>query len=138
MTNNGTVDFVFDANDRVNITFSGATNSVISGSGTWTLNDVTMNKSTTTATVEVQCSGFETALATLTATEGTYIHNNSGSYSVNSGSGTDFTINQNVVFKAPLGTLWFSSDANRLYLEGSLYVNGGNVYVGSTATERMG
>jgi hypothetical protein len=132
-TNNGTVDLYYDANDIVNTTFNGAANAIVSGSGTWSLNTVTVNKSASTATLDVQVSAFETAIVTLTATTGTYIHNNSGSYSVNSSVASDFAINQNMVFKVPQGTVWFSPNSNRTYLYGSLYVSGGNVLVGSTA-----
>lgn len=131
--NNGTVDFVYDVNDRVNITFSGSANSVVSGSGSWTLNNVTLSKTSTAYYLEIQSAAFEAAIATLATTAGTYIHNNSGSYSINAASSTDYTINQNSAFKIPQGSLTFSAGANRLYLEGSLYVNGGSVYVGSTA-----
>ncbi len=132
-TNNGIVDLFFDANDIVNVTFNTAATSVISGSGTWALNIVTINKSSAAAIVEVQVNAFETAILTLTATAGTYIHNNSGSYSVNSGAVTDFAINQNMIFKIPQGTMWFSPNSNRTNLYGSLYVTGGNVYIGTTA-----
>ena len=132
-TNNGTVDLYFDANDIVNLTFNTGSAAIISGSGTWALNNVTVNKSSSTATVEVQANAFETAINTLTGTTGTYIHNNSGSYTVNNSSATDFAINQNMVYVVPQGTMWFSPNSNRTYLYGSLIVSGGNVYIGSTA-----
>ncbi|MCX6274152.1 MAG: hypothetical protein NTV09_02970 [Bacteroidetes bacterium] len=132
-TNNGTVDLYYDANDIVNTTFNTSSTSIISGNGTWALNNITISKTTSSGIVEVQVNAFETAINTLTATTGTYIHNNSGSYSVNSGSASDFAINQNMIFKVPQGTMWFSSISNRTYLYGSLYVSGGNVFIGSTA-----
>ena len=133
-TNNGTVSFYFDANDRVNITFNSSRNSIVSGSGTWTLNSVTLNKSTlTTYTLDVQSNAFETAIVSLSTTQGTYIHNNSGTYSVNSASASNYTISSSVIFKVPQGTVTFSPNTATLNLQGSLYVNGGNVYVGTTA-----
>ena len=132
-TNNGTVDLYYDANDIVDLTFNTSTNSYISGSGSWALNNVTVNKSSSSVITEIQVSGFESAINTLTGTTGTYIHNNSGSYSVNSGSSSDFNINTNMVYKIPQGTMWFSSNANRTNLYGSLYVTGGQVFIGSTA-----
>ncbi len=131
--NNGTVDLYYDANDIVSITFNTSTNTYVSGSGSWALNNVTINKSSSSVITEVQVSGFESAINTLAGTTGTYIHNNSGSYSVNSGSSSDFNINQNMVFKIPQGTMWFSSNANRTNLYGSLYITGGQVFIGSTA-----
>ena len=132
-TNNGTVDLYYDANDIVNTTFNTSSTSVVSGSGSWALNNVTINKSSSSGIVEVQVSAFETAIATLTGTTGTYIHNNSGSYSVNSSSASDFAINQNMIFKVPQGTMSFSPNSSRTYLYGALYVSGGNVYIGTTA-----
>jgi hypothetical protein len=133
ITNNGTVDLYYDLNDIVNITLNTASNAVISGSGSWALNDVTINKSSTAALINVQANAFETAIGTLTGTSGTYIHNNSGTYSVNSGAVTDFAIAQNMSFQVPQGTMWFSQNSNRTYLYGSLNISGGTVYVGSTA-----
>ncbi|MEO8086840.1 MAG: hypothetical protein ABI763_08480 [Bacteroidota bacterium] len=133
ITNAGTVDLYYDANDIVNVTLNTAATTTISGSGTWSLNNVTISKTSSAGIVDVQVSAFETAINTLTATTGTYIHNNSGSYSVNNASATDYAINQNMVFKVPQGTMWFSSNSNRTYLYGSLYVTGGTVYIGSTA-----
>jgi len=132
LVNNGTVDLVYDINDRVNIIFNGATNSVVSGTGAWSLNAVTMSKSSVSNTLDIQSTGFESAIASLVVTVGTFIHDNSSSYSVNAASGSNFVIPETVVFQIPVGTVWFSPGANILYLEGQLYVNGGNVYVGNT------
>ena len=133
LTNNGIVDLYYDANDIVNLTFNTSTNTIVSGSGTWALNNVTINKGSSTVSVDVQSNGFETAINTLTGTTGNYIHNNSGSYSVNSSGASDFAINQNMVFTIPQGTMWFSPNSNRTYLYGSMYITGGTVYVGSTS-----
>ena len=133
LINNGTVSFYYDSNDLVNMTFNGASNSVVSGSGTWVLHNVTMLKSSSSYSLEIQATGFEAAISILATTDGTYIHNNSSGYSINSASSTDYTINSNTSFKVPQGTLTFSQSANNLYLQGSLYVDGGAVYVGSTA-----
>ena len=132
-TNNGIVDLFYDVNDIVNITFNTASTSIVSGSGTWELNNVTINKNTSAGIVEVQASAFESAINTLTGTTGTYIHNNSGSYSVNNSSSTDFAINQNMIFNVPQGTMWFSPNSSRTYLYGALYVSGGNVTIGMTS-----
>jgi hypothetical protein len=130
-TNDGTVNFYYDLNDYVNITFSNTYNGIVSGSGTWALNTVTINKSTSAKSVEVQVAAFEAAIITLTGTMGTYIHNNSGSYSINSSVSTDFSINKDMVFKVLQGTVTFSPNSTRTYLYGSLYVNGGNVIIGN-------
>ncbi len=133
LINNGIVDLMYDVNDKVNIIFDGGNNSVVSGAGTWSINNVTLNKTTSSDELVVSSSGFETAIASLITTEGTYIHNNNGTYSINASAGSNFVISETVVFKIPLGTVWFSANSNSLYLEGSLYVNGGAVFVGTTA-----
>lgn len=131
--NNGTLDFYYDSNDRVNITFNSNANSIVSGTGAWALNDVTLTKSTSTANyLEIQSNGFESAIATLTVTYGTFIHNNSGSYAINS-SGGAFTIDANAIFKVQQGTVNFSPSSNYLYLYGALYVSGGSVNIGSSS-----
>ena len=134
--NNGVVDFYYDSNDLVNITFNGSVSDTVSGNGTWDLNTVTLSKSILTSyLLDVQAIAFESGTRTLSAIYGTYIHDNSGSYSVNSSSASNFTISQNVIFKVPQGTVTFSPLSATLNLQGALYINGGNVYVGlSTGT----
>jgi len=133
LTNNGTFDLYYDINDIVNLTFNTGNSTIVSGSGTWALNNVTINKSSSTPTVDVRVNAFETAINAFAGTSGNYIHNNSGSYSVNSAYSTDFAINQNMIYTVPQGTMWFSPNSNRTYLYGSLIVSGGTVYIGSTA-----
>ncbi len=134
LSNFGTVDFYFDANDGVNMTFNQSTNSTISGTGTWDLNTVTLSKTVTTAaTLDVQVISFENAIKTLALTYGTYNHNNSGTYNINSSVPANFTISTNVIFKVPLGTVGFATGSNSLTIQGKLYVNGGTCVVGSTA-----
>ncbi|MCX6291841.1 MAG: hypothetical protein NT126_08760 [Bacteroidetes bacterium] len=130
LVNDGVVDLVYDINDRVNIVFNNSTNSVVSGSGSWSLRNVTMNKFFSDDSLEIQSATFEAAIVTLVTTSGTYIHQNSSSYSVNPNS--NFVIPENVVFKVPQGLVWFAANSNTLYLEGSLMVNGGSVNAGST------
>ena len=134
ISNSGTVDFYYDSNDKVNITFNTAKNSTVSGGGTWDLNTVTMSKSTlSTYTLNVQSTTFESGIISLVTTQGTYIHNNSSSYFINSASASNFTISSNVVFKVPQGSLTFSPNTATLNLQGSLDLSGGNIYVGTTA-----
>lgn len=134
ITNSGSVDFVYDSNDMVNITFNGVANSVVSGSGSWVLNNVTLTKSTSTSyMLDVQSNAFENAIVTLSATYGTYIHNNNGTYLVNNSGSSAFQIDPNVIIKVPQGTLHLSPTNDNCYLQGSLIVNGGTVNIGSTA-----
>lgn len=129
-TNFGTVDLYVSATRHANLTFSGAGNSIVSGNGSWDLNFVTLNKTTVAQTVDVQSNAFETANRRLIPTRGTYNHNNAGTYSV-IGSSVNYTIGPNSCFRVPAGTMNFSSLGSQLSLQGALYVNGGNVTVGS-------
>jgi hypothetical protein len=130
LTNNGTVDFFYIPGSIVNLIFNGNSNSSVGGTGTWDLNDVTISKATSTDNyVSVNTSTFETAIKNLSVTYGTYIHNNSGSYTVNPSS--NFTIGPNVKFKVPTGSMWLASTGTLVTLQGSLYVTGGTVTIGS-------
>ena len=133
-SNFGTVDLFVTAARMVQIAFTGAANSIVSGSGTWDINTVNMSKSVTSATLEVQQNAFENAILILYNTRGTYIHNNAGTYSI-IGSTANYTISRNCNFKCLQGTLAFASTGTILYLQGGLYVNGGNVVVGSAASD---
>ena len=131
-TNFGTVDFYYGSTQVVNLTFNTATNSNITGTGTWDLNNVTMAKTTSTGTqVNVTSNTFEAGIRNFIGTYGTYIHNNTSVYSINPTTST-FTIGPNVSFKVPLGIMRFASNADYLILQGSLYVSGGSVFVGKT------
>jgi hypothetical protein len=131
-TNYGTVDFFRNSSQAVNLTLNSTTNSVISGIGMWDLNRVTLNKAVTGAQMNVQSNGFETGTKFFAGNSGTYIHNNTGVYAINAAYG-NFTIGPNMVFRVPLGTMWFSAVATDVILQGALYVNGGTVRIGSSA-----
>ena len=130
--NFGIVDFYVNIGELVNVTFSGAGNSVISGTGGWDLSTVTLNKTAGASSLDVQTISFENVIKSFVGTTGTYIHNNTGSYSINPTTAT-FTIGPTMTFQVPRGTMWFCSAADNLYLQGSLYVNGGTVLVGTTS-----
>jgi hypothetical protein len=133
-TNNGVVDFYYAPSQIVNLIFNGNSNSNVGGTGTWDLNDVSLNKNTSPDNyVSANTSTFEAAIRNFIGIYGTYIHNNSGSYSLNPASG-NYTIGPNVKFKVPAGSMWFSSLASTLTLQGSLYVTGGTVTVGSSGS----
>lgn len=57
-TNNGVVDFWKSTTSNVSLNFNGNRNSVVSGSGTWNLFAVTMNKTLRDSTFEVQAPAF--------------------------------------------------------------------------------
>jgi hypothetical protein len=132
-SNFGTVDLYNSAACLANLTFNGATNAIVSGSGTWDLNSVDMSKSTSTTIVEAQQNAFENAIRVLYSTRGTYIHNNAGTFNI-PGSTVNYTITRNCNFKCLQGAMNFAPAGSILYLQGGLYVNGGNVTVGNNAS----
>ena len=134
LTNNGIMDLYFDANDLCNLTFNRSLNGTVSGSGSFDLNTVTLNKSTSTAfQIEIQSTTFEAGIRTLTLTYGTYYHNNSSSYTVNPSAGVDFTIGANVILKVSQGLMYLSSNRNDLILNGIITLTGGTIRIGSSA-----
>lgn len=129
--NAGTLDFYYDSNDLVNITFSNGNASVI-GSGSWDLYNITVSKTATPNTLEVTSTTFEAAIRnTFSLTTGTYIHNNTSTFSCN--PSLNGTISETSCVKIPAGTMNFSANSNYLYLQGSLYINGGSCTVGKAA-----
>ena len=136
-TNYGTVDFYVAASQVVNLTFNGNSNSLVTGTGVWDMNQVTLSKTTTTANMmDVQSTTFESGVRTLSLIYGTYNHNNTGSVIIGPGVAT-FTVGQNVIIKIPRGTVNFVPAGTTLILQGSIYVNGGTANVGN-ATGTMG
>jgi len=135
-SNFGTVDLYVTSTRLANLSFTTTANSVVSGSGTWDLNSVTVNKSSLTAYVEAQQNAFENAIRVLYNTRGLYTHNNAGTFNVPSTS-TNYTINRTCGFRNLQGTLNFAPSGTTLYLQGNLYVHGGTVNVGS-ATSNIG
>ncbi len=130
--NFGIVDFYINATRVVNLAFNTGANGIVSGVGTWDLNIVTLNKTAGATILDVQTVVFESGIKTLVGNMGTYIHNNAGSFSINPTAAT-FTIAPNMTYKVPTGTMKFASVADNVYLQGALYVNGGNVFVGTAA-----
>lgn len=136
-TNYGLVDFYVAANQVVNLTFNANSNSLVTGTGIWDLNQVTLSKTTTTANMmDVQGTTFESGIRTLSLVYGTYNHNNTGAFNIAPAVAT-FTVGQNVIVKIPRGTVNFVPGGTTLILQGAIYVNGGTVNVGN-ATGTMG
>ncbi len=131
-TNFGQVDFYVGAGQIVNLTFNTNSNSTVSGTGTWDLNTVTLNKTTAmTFNLNVQASSFESGIRSFIGTYGTYVHNNTGTYLINPTAAT-FTIGPNMIYQIPLGTMWFASAADNVVLQGEMYLTGGDVKIGTT------
>ncbi|MBK9399567.1 MAG: T9SS type A sorting domain-containing protein [Bacteroidetes bacterium] len=135
--NNGSVDLYVDANDYVNVTFNSAINSVISGTGSWDLNRVTVFKSTLISyRLEATVLAFETAIRELVVGFGTYVHNNRFTYNVNPALG-DFTVGPNAIIQVMDGVLHLSPNSNYVYLQGQITVTAGTMRIGS-ATGNFG
>lgn len=133
LINNGNIDFYSDADDVVNLVFYRSANSIVSGSGTQDLNRVTISKSaSTTYYAEIQSTSFEAAIRELVITYGTFHHNNSSIYEVNSSAGSGFNIPADGIVKVSQGTLHLSPTQDELTLSGSIYVTGGILKVGSS------
>lgn len=131
-SNYGEVDFYNGVSQVVNTTFLGAGNSIVTGNGIWDVNTVTLTKTSSTAQLTVYQNAFETSIKSFTGIKGSYIHYNSGTYSINPTPGT-FTIGPYMKYYVPQGTMWFASAASDVVLQGALYVNGGTVKIGSTS-----
>ncbi len=144
ITNNGTIDFFSDANDVCNIIFNSSINSMVTGNGTYNLNTVSLVKTSSSYLLDVQSNAFENGIKTLVLTDGRFIHNNTGLYSVNPTASTYFQIDPDVIIDVPQGSLALSPNQNHVYLQGSLIVDGGTVYIASSAgnngmrTEQIG
>lgn len=130
-TNNGVVDFWKSTTSNVSLNFNGNRNSVVSGSGTWNLFAVTMNKTSRDSTFEVQAPAFFTNFnsGVWTLTQGTYFHNCNRTFDMASGT-ADYTINSNTIVRVGNGTLNIAATGNELVLEGGLVITGGTVNVG--------
>ena len=133
ITNNGTIDFYSDANDVCNLYFNSSVNSIVSGTGTYSLNNVSLVKTSSAYSLSVESNAFENAIQALTLTDGRYIHNNTGLYNVNPNASSYFQIDADVIFEVPQGNVALSPNQNHVYLEGSLIVDGGTVYIASSA-----
>ena len=132
LTNAGTLDLYRDADDVVNLVFYRSANSIVSGSGSFDLNVVNILKTISSSyQVEVTSTTFESAIRDLTITYGVYSHNNSSTYSVNSGAA--FTIGADATAKVANGTLSLASASNEVTLNGKIQVVGGNLLIGSTS-----
>ncbi len=130
--NDGMIDLYSDHDDVCNLTFNSSINDTVSGNGSFDLNDVILYKASSAYFLDVQTSSFESGIRNLILTYGTYIHNNSGSYVVNSLKPTTFQIDPAVILKVSQGSMALSPYNDEVRLQGSLIVNGGTVYIGST------
>ncbi len=145
-TTNITGDFsnagTYTAAATKTIAFVGASNSTVTGLGTYTIFNFTLNKSSKTTIVDLQSANFITGINTgnvynFTFTQGTLKYNNSATLTDchNNGVTTALTIPFNVVIESNAGTMnlcksgTMTGTASNVVLSGALYINGGSVLV---------
>ena len=123
----GTIDLYFDPNDNVNLIFTG-NNSIVSGNGTYDINNVTMNLVSPVNILNIQSTAFEPAIRNnVTFTQGKYIHNNNSTFNCNTGLNT--TIPESATLEIPSGTMSMSNNGNYVYLQGTILVDGGTLSI---------
>ncbi len=125
------------------INFVGSTSATVSGAGTFTIYNITLNKSTKTTPVEITSSTFVTginsgAVYNFTLTRGTLKYNNSATLTDchNLGVTTALTIPFDVVIESNAGTMnlcrtgtMATATRSNVILSGKLWINGGTVNV---------
>lgn len=144
ITNNGTLDLYGDNNDYVNLIFNGAANSIVSGSGTFAFNLVTMSKATRTYTVNVQTTAFLTAappaastvLPRIDLTKGTFVCNALGTTNWGDPTASSYTIPMDVILEVRLGQINMVTGGDTLINSGKIYITGGTLEVGSGAGKK--
>lgn len=136
ITNNGSCSLLGSSNKAVEISFVGITNAIVSGIGSWTLYNVTINKSTLASTLEIQAAGFSNALTGGNAlmTQGTFIHNCTGTWNYMDDARlgtptTNYSINSNVKIWVKSGTVNFVNNATVKDVNPTTTIASGNVVV---------
>lgn len=153
LINNGLVDLRNSngGNKYVNLNFTGNSNSLVTGTGSWALYFMTMDKTIKTNALEIQSAGFSTALSILNfgflgvlLKKGSFIHNvndflnylNNTRYKaeVNAAAvAADVDVVGNVSIEVRLGTVKLATDTdNVINLFGDLLVTGGTLEIGGT------
>ena len=151
LTNNGAITFrnANGGNKQTDIYFVGASNTVVSGTGTWDFFKATLNKTNKTNYVDNQSATFtNTFLSGFNAykgwlfSKGTYIHDNTITLDyldntryqaeVNAGATiANLDILEGVVIQATQGTLNLATSAdNVVALYGGMTLSGGTIAVG--------
>jgi len=131
LTNNSTYNGTSQS-----LNFTGAINAIVSGTGAWTLNNVTMNKSALATILEIQAAAFSNAIGggkTL-LTMGTFKHNSTGTWNYMDDSRlgvptTNFSINSNVKLWIVQGTVNLVQNGIGRDVNATTGVASGNVQV---------
>jgi len=131
------------------LSFVGASSAVVSGSGTFTIFDLTFNKATKNTVVDLQSASFITGINTgnvynFTLTKGTLKYNNSATLTDchNQGTASSLTIPYDFIIESNNGIMnlcksgTMTGSASNVVLSGQLYVNGGIVRVLMSTTAK--
>lgn len=139
ITNNGNIDLYSDANDFVNLVLNGAANCIISGTGSYAFNLVTVSKGSRTYYLNVQSAAFLAAASPgntypkFDLVKGTFICNGGGTTTWNDPSVTSYTLPMDMILEVRSGTVSMLTSGDTLINSGKIYVTGGTLEVGSTS-----
>ncbi len=131
-------DGTFSAAVGSTIIFNAAVNSTVTGAGTFTVKNITLNMGAKATVLDVQSANFITGINTgnvynFTFTQGTWKYNNASTLTDchNNGAATALTIPFNVIIEVDAGTmnLCKAGTNNNVILSGKLFVNGGAVTI---------
>ncbi|MBN1158028.1 MAG: hypothetical protein JXA61_01495 [Bacteroidales bacterium] len=138
ITNNGTVNF--NNSGSCDITFAGSDNTVLTGTGSTTLRNVTVNKGTSqSATITVDVSGitFSTPVNDwLTLQNGTFRFLRTGSLNLTTTSTLSIPATAGLYLDNASAVAYIgnsNSNDNDLFLDGKLTLMNGSIYVGPVA-----
>lgn len=146
-TNNGTCSLGGNVYKVIELSFVGAANAIVSGTGNWSLDYVTINKSDLSKSLEIQAAAFSNALegGNTLLVKGTFIHNCTGTWNYmddtrSATSTSDFSINSNSKVWIKQGTVNFASnetvaDVNptTTIASGEVLVDGGTLNIATGA-----
>lgn len=139
INNNGTLDLYSDNNDGVNMVMNGAANSVVSGSGSFSFNVVTISKGSRNYFVEIQSPGFLIAAPpSMTApkmdmVKGTVVCNTASTLTWSDPAATCYTIPMDVILEVRTGDISMLANGDTLINSGKIFITGGNLNIGSPA-----
>ncbi len=127
--------------------FDATTNCAVTGAGSFTVKNITMNLAAKTTVLDVQSANFITGINTgavfnFTFTRGTWKYNNAATLTDchNTGAAAALTIPFNVVIEINAGTMNLCKDGTtgNVTLSGKLFINGGIALVQYSQTVNSG
>ncbi|HXC03469.1 MAG TPA: hypothetical protein VNZ86_01880, partial [Bacteroidia bacterium] len=134
LTNNGTCTLGTSTLNKATLCFTGSINTVVSGTGAFTVYDIVLNTGSKTTAVDVQSATFilginNAGVYNFTFTQGTFMFDANATLNDchNNGTNTALTIPFNTVLEFDQGTttLCSSGTSGAVLLSGKLFLNGG-------------